>query len=43
MRLVGVGGDGDVLRRHRDLRGCDVAQLEEGGEEIAVAGGETDP
>ena len=42
MRLVAVGGDGDVLRRHRHLRRGDVAQFEIGREEAAVAGGEAD-
>ena len=42
MRLVAVGGDGDPLRRHRHLRRRDVAQLEEAGEECAIAGGEAD-
>ena len=40
--LVAVGRDRDLLRRHRHLRRGDVAQLEEAGEEAAVAGREAD-
>jgi hypothetical protein len=42
MRLVAIGGDRDVLQRHRHLWGCDIAQLVKGSEKLAVAGGETD-
>ena len=42
MRLVVIGGDRDALRRHRHLRRRHVAQLEEAGEELAVAGDEAD-
>ena len=42
MRLVAIGGDGDVLHRHRHLRRGDVAQFEIRGEEAAVAGGKAD-
>ncbi len=40
--FVAIGGDRDVLRRHRHLRRRDVAQFEKGGEEILVAGGKAD-
>ena len=36
MRLVAIGGDRDLLRRHRHLRGRDIAQLDEAGEETTV-------
>ena len=42
MRLVAIGGNRDMLQRHRHLRGGDVAQLVEGGEKFPVAGGEAD-
>jgi hypothetical protein len=42
MRLVAVGGDRDMLQRHRHLWRGDIAQLVEGGEEFLVAGGEAD-
>ena len=42
MRLVAVGGDRDLLRRHRHLRRGDIAQFEIGGEKAAVAGREAD-
>jgi len=42
MRLIAIGGDGDALRRKRDLRCRDVAQLQEAREEFSIAGGKTD-
>src|ERR1700753_2561505 len=42
MRLVAIGGGCDLLQRHRHLRGCDIAQLVEGGEKCLVAGGKAD-
>ena len=42
MRLIAIGGDGDMLRRARHLRRRDIAQLEKGRQKAAVAGGEAD-
>src|SRR5215472_19364943 len=43
MLLVRIGRDGDALRRHRQLRGRNIAQVEEPGQEMAVTGREADP
>ena len=42
MRFVRIGGDTDLLVRHRHLWRGDIAQIEEGLQETGVAGGEAD-
>ncbi len=42
MRLVAIGGDRDLLQRHRHLRGGDIAQFMKQAEKFLVAGGEAD-
>jgi hypothetical protein len=39
MALVVIGGNANMLQRHRHLRRGDVAQFEERREEAAIAGG----
>ncbi len=43
MGLVAVGGDRDMLQRHRHLGCGDIAQLVKHAEEFPVAGGKADP
>jgi hypothetical protein len=43
MGLIAIGGDRDLLQRHRHLRRGDIAQFVKHRQEFPVAGGKADP